>query len=538
MTLAAALRALADSEARAARAETRAQQLEWERTRLALRVQDLEQQLAPRERGGPAPDATALSLFQDDAVMPESDGPPGVPASGPPRAPKRPMPTSSSASRRPGRKPLDPSLPREVICLPDPSEATRVDVFTGQPLVPGFTEVLEVLARKPAVYFVKRYERTVWVSPAKTAPVATPWPPSALPRSGIDASVVAHVATAHFVEHVPYYRLEQQLARTGVTLARTTQVSLMAQLDARVTPIVEALKREVLASGYVHLDATPIDVCDPERPGAARSATVWAYRARSPDPTRDGLVWFDYRATKSPAEPSAILREARYRGVVQTDGAAGLDTLGLPEHITHLGCWAHARRYVTEAVEAGERGAAWYLARMDRLFRIDARARGVVSGIADDDSRRAATLDRIPRWRERFSIPVLQLLFTRAATELVTLPPKTALATALGYLLGQRAPLTRCVTTAGSSLDNNPVENAIRPLKLGMRNWLFIGHPDAGPRLANLFTVLENCRQAGVEPEAYLIDLIAALASRTSCAIADWLPRVWQRRRADGIATN
>ena len=135
-------------------------------------------------------------------------------------------------------------------------------------------------------------------------------------------------------------------------------------------------------------------------------------------------------------------------------------------------------------------------------------------------------------------MPVLQTLFARAATELVTLPPKTALATALGYLLRQRAPLTRCVTTAGSSLDNNPVENAIRPLKLGARNWLFIGHPDAGPRLANLFTVLENCRQAGVEPEAYLIDLIAALASRSACAIADWLPRVWQRRRADGIATS
>jgi hypothetical protein len=94
------------------------------------------------------------------------------------------------------------------------------------------------------------------------------------------------------------------------------------------------------------------------------------------------------------------------------------------------------------------------------------------------------------------------------------------------------------VTTVGSSLDNNPVENAIRPLKVGMRNWLFVGHPDAGPRLANLFTVLKNCRQAGVEPEAYLIDLIAARASRTPCAIADWLPRVWQRRRADGIATS
>jgi hypothetical protein len=162
-----------------ARAETRAQQLEWERTRLTLRVQDLEQQLATRSRGAlPAPDAATLSYFHDDAASPDSGGPAAVSPRAPPRAPKRP---TVAAARRPGRKPLDPSLPREVIRLTDPPEAHRVDVFTGKPLMPGFRETLEVLARKPAVYFVKRYERTVWVSPAKTAPLATPWPASALP---------------------------------------------------------------------------------------------------------------------------------------------------------------------------------------------------------------------------------------------------------------------------------------------------------------------------------------------------------------------
>jgi len=408
-------------------------------------------------------------------------------------------------------------------------------VFTGAPLVPGFTETLEVLARKPAVYFVKRYERTLWVSPAKTAPLATPWPASALPRSRIDASVVAHIAAAHFSEHVPYYRLEQQLARTGVALPRSTQVSLMAQLDARVAPVVEHLKHQVLASGYVHLDATPIDVCDPARPGAARSATVWAYRARSPDPERDGLVWFEYRPTKSPAEPSAVLRAAHYRGVVQTDGAAGLDALAPPDQITHLGCWAHARRYVVEAVEAADARASPYLTAIDRLFRIEARARVIREGLTLDDRQRVQLAERLTAWRERFSLPLMTALFRRATTEIVTLPPKTPLATALGYLLGQRAALTRCVTTPHSSLDNNPVENAIRPLKLGARNWLFIGHPDAGPRLANLFTLIENCRQASVEPETYLIDLVTALAAGSVDGIAAWLPRAWKRRRADGV---
>ena len=139
-----------------------------------------------------------------------------------------------------------------MIALPDPPAAERVCSVTGRPLVPGFSESLEVLARRPAVYFVKRYERTVWVSPEKPAPVATPWPADVLPRARMHASVVAHIAAAHFCEHVPYYRLEQQLARTGVSLARSTQVSLMAQLDTLVVPLITHLKTQVLGSGYVH----------------------------------------------------------------------------------------------------------------------------------------------------------------------------------------------------------------------------------------------------------------------------------------------
>ena len=123
-------------------------------------------------------------------------------------------------------------------------------------------------------------------------------------------------------------------------------------------------------------------------------------------------------------------------------------------------------------------------------------------------------------------------LFTRAATDLVRLPPKSALAVALGYLLGQRPSLMRCVTTPGAALDNNSAENAIRPLKLGARNWLFIGHPDAGPRLASLFTVIENARQAKLDIEAYLTDLLTRF---TGAHPAAWLPRAWQRARADGI---
>jgi hypothetical protein len=516
-----------DVESRLARlALLEAAQQQWAADRhvLTLRIQHLEAQLRARAavRDARSGDPDALSLF-DDATMADAadDATPGDAAGAVARKHARTMPAG-----RPGRQPLDPGLPRELILLPDPPEEQRRGAGIGGPLAPGFKQTLEVLARKPAVYYVKHYERTVWVSAAKTAPVATPWPADVLPRSGVHASIVAHIAAAHFSEHVPYYRLEQQLARTGVSLARSTQVSLMAQLDTLVGPLVEHLRQTVLASGYVHLDATPVDVCDPARPGEARSGHLWAYRARSPDPERDGLVWFDYRDTKSPVHPAAVLED--YRGVIQTDGASGLNALGPPQRITHLGCWAHARRYVVEAVKLGEPQSRGYLARIDRLFRWDARVRRITQ-------ERPTLAARVATWRARFSEPVMRALFTQAITDGLVIPPKSALGIAVGYLLGQRASLERCVTTPGGYLDNNGAENAIRPLKLGAKNWLFVGHPGAGPRLANLFTLVENCRQAGVDIEAYLIDLVTHLPAHSIRRLGDWLPRSWRRARAHGV---
>src|SRR5690606_8958104 len=150
--------------------------------------------------------------------------------------PRLPRATARQPGQPKGPKPIDPNLPREVITMPAPDLKALICPVTAKPMQPGFAEALEVLARRPAVYFVKRYERTVFVSPAKSAPVYTPWPADVLPRARVHASIVAHVAAAHYCEHTPYHRLEQQLARIGVDLPRVNQVSLMRQLDERLAP--------------------------------------------------------------------------------------------------------------------------------------------------------------------------------------------------------------------------------------------------------------------------------------------------------------
>lgn len=475
---------------------------------LELRVKDLETQLFGRkseQRRGAAEE----NNLEWKELLGEAQALAAIAPVEPEKAP------SKKSSVPKGPKPLDPALPREVIKLPDPALKDLMCPVAKRPRQPAFVETLEVLARRPAVYFVQRYERTVFTSPAKTAPVYAPWPADVLPRARVHASIVAHIAAAHFCEHMPYYRLEKHLARIGVDLPRVCQVSLMAQLDERMQPLVQAIQTQVWASGYVHLDATPIDLCDPARPGAARESTLWAYRAT------DGPVWFDFQLNKSPKRPAQLLEN--YRGLLQTDGAAALDAIGQADtRVTHLGCWSHARRYFVKAVDAGERDAAPYLQAINQLFRLERLARHF--GLKQENRAQL---------RQRYSQPTVVRLFADALVAVPLTPPKTRLGQALGYLLGQKPSLLRCLSEPRARIENNLVEQAIRPLKIGAKNWLQIGHPKAGPRLANLFTLVENCRLAGVDPEAYLVDIIARLPDHPMKLIAELLPHAWKKARAD-----
>ena len=488
-------------QAKVAKLETENEELRW-------KVRDLQQQLWGRksERTVTAVESEQAFLFAEPAPIPAVAVPPTAKA-----------PRTAGAAR--GPRPLDPDLPREIVRLPDPDLKELMCPVMGRPMRPGFVETLEVLARKPAVWFVKSFERTVFVSEAKSAPVYSPWPSDVLSRSRVHGSVVAYIAAQHFCEHQPYFRLEKHLERIGVNLPRSTQVSLMEQLDERVQPLVEALKQEVLKSGYVHLDATPIDLCDPARPGATREATLWAYRAQH------GPVWFDYQQSKSPSHPHQLLVAAKFEGKLQTDGASGLDKLGVAGQVVHLGCFAHLRRYFFKAVQANDLGAQPYLDTINRLFRADRLARHFKLSV---ESRR--------RLRTRYSHPRFLTLVTQARQDALKTPPKTGFGAALHYLLSQLPSLERCLTTLGARLDNNPAENAIRPLKLGAKNWLQIGHPSAGPRLARLFALIENCRQEGIDPEAYLIDLISRLLDHPMKHIADLLPRQWKAAKSQPAA--
>ncbi len=497
--------------------QARILELEAEVMRLGLQVKELRRQLHGKKSErmeAQAPGAAQGYLFEEPAQAAAQK------SAQEQQAQRLLKPASKKTGAPKGPKPIDPSLPRVEEVVPSPDVSELVCEHTGKLLKPGFVETLEVLCRRPAQWYVRRISRTVYVSDAKMAPVASPWPADVLPRSRVDASVVAHCAAQHYCEHQPFNRIEQHLGRMGVSLPRVNQVSLMTQLDERLKPLYEVLCREVLSSDYLHLDATPVDLCDPARPGSVRESTLWNYT------THDGRVFFIFEKNKSPGAPGKVLEQAGFKGRLQTDGANGFGKLGIAGQVEHLGCMAHARRYFFKAVQAGELESLKYLHLVNRLFRADRLSR--YFGLGPDKHRQL---------RMTLSKALFEALLKHAEDDSPKIPPKTRTGVAIHYLLAQRESLERCITVEGACLDNNAAERAIRPLKIGAKNWLHIGHPDAGPRLARLFSLIENCRLEDIDPELYLTDIITRLLDHPMSRIAELLPRQWKALRASPCLT-
>lgn len=482
--------------------EESVQSLKQENYRLQLRVKDLEQRLYGSKadrRSDKDPRQTVFAGIEEKAGSQE--------ASSATQSGRR---KATRASKPRGPKPLDPKLPRVHEQVPDPSLSELLCPVTGQLMRPGMVQRVEVLARKPAEYYVRVLTRNVFVSEADSAPVYSPWPNGVMPRSRVDASLIASVLTQRFADHQPYYRQCEQLKRLGLELTPNTLMSIARVATDHLEPLYESLRKEVLGSGYVQLDHTPLKLLDRKRPGAARECGAWTYRSL------DGPMFFEFTLNKTGDKPRETL--ADYQGVLQTDGANNFGGTTQKEGVTHLGCFAHARRYFVEAQKHDEAACAYYLDAMDRLFRAEKLARHFQ--LCSQKHRQL----RQHRMLAEFEKLMEHARKHREELQLNKLP----IAKAVNYLLNQSGPLRACIEEVPSRIDNNLVENAIRPLKLGAKNWLFIGHEKAGPRNAILFTLVQNCRLAGVNPEAWLIDVLKRIDDHPQKRITELLPHNWR----------
>jgi len=482
-------------------------ELKAEIKRLSLRVQVLEKELygSRSDRRKDQDDPNQQSLLEVEEAQEAGEEQSEA------TAPRRRQP--KPAGKPKGRKPLNPNLPRVEEEIADPDLEELICPVTGQSMRFVFEEKIEVLARKPAEYYVRVLTRRVFGSVGGDAMAYSPWPGEVMPRNRVDASVLGSLLCHRFADHQPYYRQCQQLERHGVRLARNTMTSLVALAERKLECIYEAVVKQALAVGYLMMDPTPVRLMSQTKKGSTKEACVWTYRAL------DGPVFFEFAEGKHGTTPQKTLKS--YSGILQTDGASNFGGVPEREDIIHLGCWAHVRRYFLRAEEAGERNAGAFLDLIDRLFRRERLAR-----------RFNLPADKLRELRRRYSLPEVESIYERAETYSTQTPMvKTPLSKATAYVLKRKTSLRECFLQAPSRIDNNLAENALRPIKLGVKNWLFVGHENAGPRMAKMYTLVENCRMLGLNPEEYFIDVLARVDDHPIGRIAELTPHNWHKSK-------
>jgi transposase len=422
------------------------------------------------------------------------------------------------------RKPRTPSVRRaqrledlpvlETIIVDLP--ATDRFAADGTALVKIREEITEEVDYQPGKLFRRQIIRPVYASPRHVgAPQVAPLPVRVMPGGEAGPGLIAHVLLSKYVDAIPLYRQAAMLERLGPGFTRQALGQWVEHGAGLLRPIYQELQKTVARSAYVIGDETPIRVLDPARPGAARESWLWTFLAAQPR-----VVVFDFQLTRSHEPALAFLRN--FSGVFQTDGYAGyrkaLRLLPEPQRarIIHANCMAHCRRPFVEALEAGDERAAPFLAYLGALYQIEAELRE-----ASPETRAQARGTRSTAW-----LVPMHLALTRAAVDPAILP-HSALAKAVHYALARWPELTRFAEPGHGHLhiDSNPVENCIRPSAVGKKNFLFVGHPDAGWRSAVLYSVLGTCKLQGVNEWQYLTWALPRLAAATNLTAGEFTPQ-------------
>jgi transposase len=420
----------------------------------------------------------------------------------PPAPPPAPRPR-----RGHGRTPLPALLPRQRVehTLPAAACACRT---CGDALVKIGEETSEQLDYTPAALFVIEHVRGKYACPAcEGNVVAAPMPAQPIDKGRPGPGLLAQVITAKYTDHLPLNRQAEIFARHGVTLARQTLCDWIGAGADLLEPLYRDLHASVLGSKVIHTDDTPVPVLD-RAGGATREGRLWVYVS---DHTPADLV-YDYTPTRSRAGPAAFLGE--FRGYLQADAYAGYDALYATGRVLEVGCWAHARRYFWDAKGADAGRALRALGAIRELYAVEADARALAA-----DARRAQRQER--------ARPVLERFKTWLDEQADVILPKSPIGEAVGYARKQWGALTRYLDDGDLAIDNNVSERALRKVVVGRGNWLFCGNDEGGRRAAILYSLVGTCKEHGLDPWAYLRDVLARIPTHPDSRRAELLPRHW-----------
>jgi transposase len=415
----------------------------------------------------------------------------------PPQA--RPLPAETFA-QLPVKETIE-IVPEEVKAHPERYEKIGEERTFEVDIVPPQLFKREIVRPK---YRVKEDRRV--------PPVVAPAPPRPVSGGYASAGLLAWIAISKYVDHAPLHRLEKMSERWGATISRQSMSDWVEATAGWLQLIYERMYLGLLAGGYLQADETPLRCHDPdEKRGTTTQGWLWVISRPGGD------VVFDWRLSRRHGELTTLLHG--YRGLLQSDGYAAYPAfVEANPGVVWLGCWAHARRKFHEAQADAPKASRVVLRLIARMYRLERQW--------DDEGVSPEQRTRLRQTRFARTLKWLHAIAQALRTRVL---PQSLLGKACDYLLSHWDPLTEHLRYGQTRLDNNLVENAIRPSAIGKKNFLFIGHPDAGQRSAILYSIVVSCQRHGKDPLAYIRDLLTRLPAMTNQDDLDALtPANWK----------
>ncbi len=403
-----------------------------------------------------------------------------------------------------GRPPLPAELYREEIIL----EPT-VDVSGAVKIGEVITEVLDYI---PGKVFVKKYIRPKYAmkDDQETVIVIANLPSLPIPRGNVSAGLLAYILVSKFVDHLPFYRQKQILKRLGIDIAESTINDWFRNGCDLLEPLYECMKQMVLNGNYLQADETPIPVLTDDKPGSTHKGYYWVYY----DPIQN-LIFFDYQKGRGREGPEGILKE--FKGALQADGYGAYVEFGNDPDIILLACMAHARRKFDEAKKNDKTRAEYALTLIQKLYAVEEEARTLQ---LSHKQRKELRLEK--------SKPLMNEFKQWLTENIYSTLPQSAIGKAIQYTLSLWPRLERYLEEGHYEIDNNLIENSIRPVALGRKNYMFAGSHEAAQRAAMMYSFFGNCKKNGIDPLEWLTKVFTRIPEHSNQRLIELLPQKLQ----------
>lgn len=402
-----------------------------------------------------------------------------------------------------GRAKLPAHLPVEEIEIHPEGDLSEM-VCIGK-------EITEELECEPAKFYIKRYIRFKYAAKNGDGVSIAQLPERVIDKGIPGAGLLAMILTGKYMDHLPLYRQKQIFARENIQIPSSTIEGWTRQALKKLEPLYDQLIFDTKSKGYLQVDETPIKVLDSNKKGAAHQGYYWVYHA-----PLDGTVLFDYSPTRGGI--AAVPMLGNFKGYLQTDGYAVYEKYGKKKEVTHLACWAHARREFEKALENDKPRAEKALLMIQQLYAVERQAK-----------QGSFSPQQIKELRLAESLRVINEFGKWIFEEIKNTLPKSQIGKAMVYAYARWDALSAYLYDGNLKIDNNLVENAIRPVALGRKNYLFAGSHEAAQRAAMIYSFFAICKKHDVNPFQWLKHTLQNIMSINHKTIKDLYPQNYKQ---------